>query len=200
MIESFYKKFAFKIEVLKNSNMIENEKEISLLYDAIKERLNKEVTGIKRLYQGTKDGDDIGISLKLIYGKINTLLIAKSNGNRRYGGFTSHKWEVNVSYIDDKNAFVFSLDKLKIYPYKKDCKAMLCYNNYFCFGNGYTSYISNNFLKEKKSHTYESFGQVSYNFSATIMLFLRMGVQTILFLKNAKFLKCCLIDLKKGKD
>ena len=64
-------------------------------------------------------------------------MLIHSNGNKRFGGFTSNIWEStsNEVFKDDKNAFVFSLDKQKIYSYKNDGKAIRCHKNYGpCFG------------------------------------------------------------------
>ena len=43
----------------------------------------------------------------------------KSAGNRRFGGFASECWKAIDNAITDKNCFLFSLDKKKIYPPKK---------------------------------------------------------------------------------
>ena len=71
----------------------------------------------------------------------NTLILIKSAGNRRFGGFASQTWESSSNEYnkDDINSFLFSLDKQKIYCYKKDGKALRCHkDNGPCFGLGYT--------------------------------------------------------------
>ena len=49
--------------------------------------------------------------------------------------------------IKDENAFVYSLDKLKIYPIKKGEIAIYCESNLFGFKN--TIYIYDNSLNKK---------------------------------------------------
>ena len=51
----------------------------------------------------------------------NTLVVIKSNKNRRFGGFTSEVWESDHlgKRKADKNAFLFSLDKKKFIQLKK---------------------------------------------------------------------------------
>ena len=68
-------------------------------------------------------------------------------------------------YKDDKNAFLFSLDKQKIYPYKNNGNAIYCYKDYGpTFGCGYDIYLGNNAIQQKQLHTYESSSGCSYNF------------------------------------
>ena len=59
----------------------------------------------------------------------NTLILIKSNGNRRFREFVSEWWKPPSSneYKDDINAFLLSIDKHKIYPYKKDGNSLELY-------------------------------------------------------------------------
>ena len=90
------------------------------IYSAIKERMNKEIKEIKKLYQATKDGGDSETFHKLCDGISNTLVLYKSAGNRRFGGFASLCWNSESGPISDKNCFLFSLDKKKIYYSKNN--------------------------------------------------------------------------------
>ena len=149
-----------------NSTILQNN-EFDLIHLAIKSRLNKEVKELKKLYQATIDGDG-PINFHSRCDNIpNTLVLIKSAGNRRFGGFASEIWESPTSgkYKDDKNSFLFSLDKQKIYSYKNDGKALYCnQNNGPCFGYGYTIGIYGNSIQEKKLYTYETLENSSYNF------------------------------------
>ena len=102
-----------------NSTIME-KKEFEFIYQAIKERMNKEIKEIKKIYQATKDGGDFETFHKLCDNISNTLVLYKSAGNRRFGGFTSQCWnhEKKLNYYD-KYCFLFSLDNNKIY-YSKD--------------------------------------------------------------------------------
>ena len=80
--------------------------------------MNKEIIEIKKLYQSTKDGEDSTQFHKLCNNIPNTLVLYKSAGDRRLGGFASQCWK-SQGNIEDKNCFLFSLDKMKIYFPKK---------------------------------------------------------------------------------
>ena len=141
-------------------SVIMQKDEFDFIKSEIKNKLNKKIKEIKKLYQATVDGGE-PVNFHLKCDNIpNTLVLIKSSGNRRFGGFTSVNWESSSNNIwkDDKNAFLFSLDKKKIYSYKNDGKAILCYKNQGpCFGYGYDIGIEGNPLKEKLLYTYENF-------------------------------------------
>ena len=122
------------------------ESEFDFIHLAIKSRLNKEVKGLKKLYQATIDGDG-AINFHSRCDNIpNTLILIKSAGKRRFGGFTSIQWSSTSGqeWKDDPNAFLFSLDKQKIYSYKKDKKAIRNYDYRGpCFGSGHEICIEN---------------------------------------------------------
>ena len=151
-----------------NKSVIMKENEFDLIHLAIKNRLNKEVKELKKLYQATIDGDG-AINFHSRCDNIpNTLVLIKSAGNRRFGGFTTAQWSspTSAEYKDDPNAFLFSLDKQKIYSYKKDGKAIYNYKDCGpCFGNGCTIWIGQHGIQEKHLDTYESYSSCSYNFN-----------------------------------
>ena len=99
------------------------ENEFDMINLDIKIRLNKGVKELIKLYQATINGYR-GINLHSKYDSIpNKLIIIKSAGNRRFECFTTVQWlsPSNGGYKDiDLNAFLFSLDKQKIYSYKSD--------------------------------------------------------------------------------
>ena len=152
--------------VLKNKSVIMNENEFDMIHLAIKSRLNKEVKELKKLYQATIDGDG-GVNFHSRCDNIpNTLVLIKSAGNRRFGGFTSTKWESHAGgeYKDDKNAFLFSLDKQKIYSFKNNGKAIYNYKDYGPTFGGFDIHIRQHGIQEKHLYTYESYSDSSYNY------------------------------------
>ena len=152
--------------VLKNKSVIMNENEFDMIHLAIKSRLNKEVKELKKLYQATIDGDG-GVNFHSRCDNIpNTLVLIKSAGNRRFGGFTSTKWESHTGgeYKDDKNAFLFSLDKQKIYSFKNNGKAIYNYKDYGPTFGGFDIHIRQHGIQEKHLYTYESYSDSSYNY------------------------------------
>ena len=96
--------------------------EFELIHSAIKERLNKEVREIKKLYQATVDGFKSNVFHSKCDNISNTLILIKSEGNRRFGGFTTCQWSspLYAEPLYDKNTFLFSLDKKAIYSYTNE--------------------------------------------------------------------------------
>jgi hypothetical protein len=151
-----------------NKSVIMKENEFDLIHLAIKSRLNKEVKELKKLYQATIDGDGTLNFHSRCDNIPNTLVLIKSAGNRRFGGFTSAQWSSSSSgeWKDDPNAFLFSLDKQKIYSYKKNGYAIYNYKDYGpTFGSGHTIWIGQHGIQEKHLYTYESLSSCSYNFN-----------------------------------
>ena len=152
--------------IFNKKSVIMKENEFDLIHLAIKSRLNKEIMALNKLYQAFIDGDRAINFHSKCDNVPNTLVVIKSAGNRRFGGFTTQIWESSEhKYKDDKNAFLFSLDKQKIYSYKNVGEA-ICTNktNGPSFGGGYDIYIGNNPIQIKNSYTYE-IGNYSYNYS-----------------------------------
>ena len=159
----------FNINKIKigNKSVIMNESEFDMIHLAIKSRMNKEVNEIKKLYQASIDGDGAINFHSRCDGIANTLVLIKSVGNRRFGGFTSVQWETSSSneYKDDPNAFLFSLDKHKIYPYKSNGKAIYnCKEQGPHFGCGYDICVYQHSLQEKQLWTNESSSSPSYEY------------------------------------
>ena len=102
--------------------------EFLMIRNAVEDRMNKKIKGIKKLYQATIDGGEASNFHSKCDNIPNTLTIIKSKGNRRFGGFTSEIWESKIIFKNDKNAFLFSLDKKKIYNYKNDNCAIFCFS------------------------------------------------------------------------
>ena len=110
-----------------------------MLYKEIENKMNKKIKGINKLYQATKDGGD-PINFHSKCDNIpNTLVLIKSEGKRRFGGFTPIPWKSEERYVykqDSENkTFVFSLDNKKIY-YLKDIENAVYHNKNrgSCFG------------------------------------------------------------------
>ena len=149
-------------------SVIMKDNEFELILFEIKKNLNKEVKGLAKLYQATIDGDSAKNFHSKCDNKPNTLVLIKSAGNRRFGGFTTSQWSSPSSseYKDDPYAFLFSVDKLKIYTYKKDKKAICNHENCGpCFGYPCDIGIGKNCIKNKELYTCESSPCCSYNYN-----------------------------------
>ena len=166
-MKQFKEIFAEKIisEQISSFSNILKTNECELIFSAIKRRMNRKIKNIKKIYQATKDGGNPSIFHSKCDNINNTLVLIHSSGNKRFGGFTSNIWESTQKELfkDDKNAFVFSLDKQKIYSYKNDGKAIRCRKDYGpCFGYGPMIGIYGNPLEQKKLFSYVD--NVSYDF------------------------------------
>ena len=176
-----YTKFNEKSVIMKEdefNNIIKNPIEV---------KINKKIKELKKLYQATVDGDAASFFHSKCDGIPNTLVIIKSAGNRRFGGFTSKQWSSpnNYDYQFDKNAFLFSLDKQKMYPfigpenaqqYSNNNYAVYSHKNYgptfggyYIYNSGFDGnfvvYICSNCIHgSKSSYTYESNPNSSYDF------------------------------------
>ena len=78
----------------------------------------------------------------------------RSGNGKRFGGFTSCNWQGNSIEKKDNNAFIFSLDKLKIYDVIEGEDAIGCYPNFGPVFLGCQIRIYDEFFK-KGGSTYE---------------------------------------------
>ena len=143
------------------------ENEFDFIKKKIEGKTDKEVKELKKLYQATVDGDGALGFHSRCDGIPNTLILIKSAGNRRFGGFTSQSWysNDNCTYVNDPNAFLFSLDKQKIYSYKNNGKAICNYKGGGpIFGADYDVSINDHCILNKNLYTNESSQNCCYNY------------------------------------
>ena len=157
----------YKMRNMYNRSILFDVSEFEMVKLEIEKKKGQSVKGLKKLYQATIDGGECSIFHKKCDNIPNTLTVIKSAGYRRFGGFTTAEWDTSGKFKDDKNSFLFSLDRLRIYSYKNNGKAIYCHKDFGpTFGAGYTIKIGGNPLNEKKLYTYEFFPDgCSYNFN-----------------------------------
>ena len=146
-----------------DTSLLNGEYEKRMICSEIEIKMNKKIKRINKLYQATIDGaNPKNFHLKCDYIP-NTLVLIKSKGQRRFGGFTPISWKPeNGIYIKDTEmkTFVFSLDNKKIYDIKDVDYAVHHYFNYGpYFGNGDIC-IKGNPIQETKLST----NQMSYDY------------------------------------
>ena len=149
-------------------SMILKINEFDFIKNYIKKSMNKEIKQIKKLYQATIDGGDPSVFHTKCDNIPNTLILIESSGNKRFGGFTSEVWDKSYKYKDDKNVFLFSLDKQKIYPHnnKEDKESIFCQANQGPgFIRGYDIGIIGNPIKKLTDNSYIYTHQYSYNYN-----------------------------------
>ena len=161
--EIIYLKDKLKYVINKSEIMQEDEKK--LIFSEIQKKMNKQIKHMEKLYQATIDGGD-PLNFHLKCDNIpNTLILIKSEGQRRFGGFTPIPWKSEEKRIfikdNDKKTFIFSLDNKKICSLKYAENAV--YHNKKngpCFGYGFDIGIEGNPIKENKLFT----GQSSFDY------------------------------------
>ena len=108
------------------ANIIKNEKEIANVTQRIQGYLNKKIY-YSLLYYARAEGDKAStFHKKCDKAKKSLVLIMDGNGNR-FGGFTMRDWAGNCIQKKDERAFIFSVDKNKIYGVLPDQVAIGCY-------------------------------------------------------------------------
>ena len=151
-----------------NKSEIMEEDDKKMIYLEIENKMNKKIKEIKKLYQATKDGGDSKIFHLKCDNIPNTLVLIKSQGQKRFGGFTPIPWKSEEIWryiqVSEMKTFVFSLDNKRIYNLKNE-KVDSVYHEKNCgpcFGNGWDIGFEGNPLEEKRL-TYKSYNSIIRN-------------------------------------
>ena len=108
------------------SNILKNENEILSVTQRIQGYLKKNFK-YNIIFYSKVDGDKAStFHRRCDKAKRSLVLIMDNNGNR-FGGFTMRDWAGNCIQKKDEKAFIFSLDKNKIYGVLPDQVAIGCY-------------------------------------------------------------------------
>ena len=99
-------------ENLTSKEIILSEEEEKMIFNWILTKVKPEKKNIKMtlLYRLTSDGDSSSTFHSKCNNKGYTLSLIRNTKGFRFGGFTTQSWSSSGSYINDVNAFVFSLD------------------------------------------------------------------------------------------
>lgn len=121
-----------KMSVANNSNdfltkgtIIKSEKELEFLCLGFGQ--NYKNVSINLIYKATADSDEAKAFHEKCDQAKSSLVLVETDKNARFGGFTSQNWSGNCINKKDDNAFVFSLNKLKIFRIKPGEDAIACY-------------------------------------------------------------------------
>ncbi len=144
----------------KSSSILNNETDFDFL-------LNKlsiyNPTSYKIIYKTSIDGDNIKNLHSNCDGEENILIIIETNKGLKFGGFTSVGFDSSGFELRDDKAFLFSIDKKKIYDIVEGNNAIYCNRKFgpiFCSKPDSTAYsilIPDNYLKNKSSTTKKCF-------------------------------------------
>lgn len=144
----------------KSSSILTNETDFDFL-------LNKlsvyNPTSYKIIYKTSIDGDNIKNFHSNCDGEENILIIIETIKGLKFGGFTSVGFDSSGFELRDDKAFLFSIDKKKIYDIVEGNNAIYCNRKFgpiFCSKPDSTAYsilIPDNYLKNKSSTTKKCF-------------------------------------------
>ena len=142
-------------ENLSSNQIILNEEEEKMVFNWILSKVEPEKKTIKKtlLYKLTKDGDSASTFHSKCNYQGNTLSLIRNTKGYRFGGFTTQNMSSCGSYINDKNAFIFSLDYKECYFNYDGVNAIYDNSGYGpTFGSGNDFYIANQCSQNYSSH------------------------------------------------
>ena len=161
-------KEAFLIPYTIDSKIITNFSQINLIKSGIKNANNKVI--FKLLFRGTRDGQKVADFHKYCDGIPNTLSIIQTSKGYIFGGYNEKNWNSSSGCVQDPNAFIFSLDYMKIYKPKNGntgyihcasdhgpyfCDTIGMVNNYFSSNGHYEQDINNHYGGGEQNKKYE---------------------------------------------
>ena len=145
-----------KENIIIDSKIITQKEQINFIEKSIlrSEMLKDKKITFNLIYQASRDGD----SKQNFYDKCNgiahVLLILRTDKSFIFGGYTDLAFIFHSSgatEYQDNNAFVFSMDKKKIYPVKKGGKSIRCCNCCCPQFSEHTIYIQDKFLNSSNN-------------------------------------------------
>lgn len=140
----------------KSSSILTNETD----FDFLLNKLSKyNPTSYKIIYKSSIDGDNVKTFHSNCDGEENTLIIIETTKGLKFGGFTSIGFDNTGYELRDDNAFLFSIDKQKVYDIIPGNNAIYCNRKFgpiFCSkpdSTAYSIFIPDNYLKNKSTTT-----------------------------------------------
>ena len=163
-IEKLEGKIENKENILINgikSNIIKNNEEKRLLFEAISNQTYN--LSLKSLYNSEIDGENVEKLKQAYLAKNDIIILVKTKKNKRFGGYVHEAFQISGGFEQsDKKAFLFNLDKMKIYKSKGGPLSIWNYeSNSIDFGTGTDLRIFHEFF-HKQSYTNQS--TVDYNY------------------------------------
>ncbi len=142
---------------LDGTQIIEERKQIDLILDKIKSSLkesNKKFNNLKLIYSAVEDGDSVEDFHKKCDGYAPIIVFIKTDKNVIFGGYTEVPFYATKKKVENKddNAFIFSIDKMKIYEAEKGAAATCSLKNYGPVFYGYKHeniYLIDDFFSDR---------------------------------------------------
>ena len=112
-------------QICVKGDIIHSTEELELLTRKIN-KYNQKIT-LNLLYKATADSDKAEAFHAKCDDAESTLVLIETDKGKRFGGYTTCTWGGNCIEKKDKDAFVFSLDKMKTYDNIPEEEAIACY-------------------------------------------------------------------------
>ena len=109
-------------------NIIKDQEDIEFVTNKIAEKFPGSKFNL--LYKGSRDGDTAADFHHKCDDAAKSLVIVEDNYGNRFGGFTTQDWGGQYLQKKDDDAFIFSIDKNKIYDVIPGQNAIGCYPNF----------------------------------------------------------------------
>ena len=141
------------LEDLINSSIIKSINELYLIVTSLTNynKFDVDLPTFQGIFQSALDGDSAQKFHKFCDGEPNIIVLIESKNGSRFGGYTKIGFSSEGENKEDIFAFLFSLDKMKIYKVRKDIKVIYCDSNFGpCFGekDNKDLQISDNYLNQ----------------------------------------------------
>ena len=122
-----------------NSEIFNGIDEVKLVYDRLitKGIFKDKNPKFQLIYRASRDGSNVNIYKNKILGIKNFLCVLQTKKGCKFGGYTEAAPDYSKGYINDENAFIFSLDKRKIYNYLENNASVGFFDGNgpnFCYG------------------------------------------------------------------
>ena len=125
-------------------DIIKEQDEIEFVLNKISEKYPGST--YRLLYKGSRDGDGASDFHSKCDEAEKTLVIVEDNYGNRFGGFTTQDWGGQYLQKKDDEAFIFSIDRNKVYDVIPNQNAIGCYPNFGPVFFGCQIRIYDNFL------------------------------------------------------
>ena len=170
------------------NGIIKKYSEINNVVNKIQEKLKKGAK-FKIVYKATELGDRANIFHQKCDNLQMSLIIIETKKGIRFGGFTTRPWEGNCVQKIDNDAFVFSIDKKKIYDVFPNEPAVGCYPKFGPVFFGCQIRIYDNFFTKISTTC-----QRRLNFKTNVDYELNNGEQSY-FVKDIEVYEIEIIDI-----
>ena len=127
-------------------NIIKDPDEMEMVINKIGQKFPG--SRYKLLYQASRDGDSCSTFHEKCDEAEKTLVIVEDNDGNKFGGFTTQDWGGQYLQKKDDDAFIFSIDKNKIYDVIPNQNAIGAFPNFGPVFFGCQMRIYDNFLSK----------------------------------------------------